>query len=232
MTLADFQFSATDEIIACPAGQPPQRLKIGQQGGLLVHFAKDLCDSCPQQSGCPVKREKKRCTLRYDAKSLRLARRRKHEQTIEFKDRYRYRAGAEATMSDLDRVTGIKHLRVRGMRQVSLAATLKATGLNIHRATAFRIRKRRPKGSPKRANSAEKVFILTIPERFKRLWNDVITSYSIHYTKLYDCLNFQFYDLIPWFGQAERILRSGRKNPCALKKSADPAGPNGDRNQK
>jgi len=174
MTLADFQFSATDEIIACPAGQPPQRLKIGQQGGLLVHFAKDLCDSCPQQSGCPVKREKKRCTLRYDAKSLRLARRRKHEQTIEFKDRYRYRAGAEATMSDLDRVTGIKHLRVRGMRQVSLAATLKATGLNIHRATAFRIRKRRPKGSPKRANSAEKVFILTIPERFKRLWNDLI----------------------------------------------------------
>jgi len=77
-------------------------------------------------------------------------------------------------MSDLDRVTGIKHLRVRGMRQVSLAATLKATGLNIPRATVFRIRKRRPKGSPKRANSAENVFVLTIPERFKRLWNDLI----------------------------------------------------------
>jgi hypothetical protein len=55
---------------------------------------------------------------------------------------YRFRAGAEATMSDLDRVTGIKHLRVRGMRQVRLAAVLKATILNILRATVFRNRQK------------------------------------------------------------------------------------------
>jgi hypothetical protein len=61
---------------------------------------------------------------------------------------YRFRAGAEAAMSDLDRVTGIKHLRVRGMRQVRLAAVLKAAGLNILRAAVFRNR-RKPKGARK-----------------------------------------------------------------------------------
>jgi IS5 family transposase len=145
VTLADFQFSETDETTVCPAGYPPQKIKVGKKGGLIVHFDKTVCDSCPKQSACPVKRQKNRCTLSYDAKSLRLARRRRQEQTPEFKEQYRYRAGVEATMSDLDRVTGLKHLRVRGMTQVRVAATLKATGLNIRRAAAFRSRGRRHK---------------------------------------------------------------------------------------
>lgn len=154
ITLADFQFSEIDEMTACPVGHPPQKIKVGKKGGLTVNFAKTVCDSCPKQSDCPVKRQKNRCTISYDAKSLRLASRRKQEQTPEFKERYRYRAGVEATMSDLDRVTGLKHLRVRGMIQVRLAATLKATGLNIRRAAAFRSRGGRPKSgnNPPRSN--------------------------------------------------------------------------------
>ncbi len=174
VTLADFQFSETDEITACPAGQLPQRTKIGKQGGRIVHFEKTVCDSCPKQSGCPVKREKQRCTISYDAKSLRLARRRKQEKTPEFKERYRYRAGVEATMSDLDRITGIKHLRVRGKLQVRLAAILKATGLNIHRATAFRNRQKQPRsGKESTLNgkvgvpSAQTDHVLTLNEHLK-----------------------------------------------------------------
>ena len=48
-------------------------------------------------------------------------------------------------MSDLERITGLKHLRVRGMPQVRLSATLKATGLNIRRAMTFKNRLKRPK---------------------------------------------------------------------------------------
>lgn len=44
-------------------------------------------------------------------------------------------------MSDLDRVSGLKHLLVRAMVQVIFAATLKATGLIIRRAAAFRSRR-------------------------------------------------------------------------------------------
>lgn len=150
-TLADFQFSETNEMTVCPAGRLPLRIKIGKQGGMIVHFDKMRCDSCSRQSDCPVKRNKKHCKIDYDAKSLRLARRRKNEQTAEFKDQYRYRAGVEATMSDLDRVTGLKHLRVRKMPHVRLAATLKATGLNIHRATAFKNRGRKSASDAKTA---------------------------------------------------------------------------------
>ena len=36
------------------------------------------------------------------------------------------------------RLTGVKHLRVRGLKAVSFAATLKALGLNILRSTRFK----------------------------------------------------------------------------------------------
>ena len=145
ISLADFTFSDSDEMIACPKGQKPQRTKTGKKGGKIVHFNKAICDNCPMQSDCPTKRVKRNSTISYDVKALRLARRRAKEKTEAFREVYRFRAGAEATMSDLDRMTGIKHLRVRGMRQVRLAAVLKATGLNILRSTAFINRLRRPK---------------------------------------------------------------------------------------
>jgi len=141
--LADFTFNDTDEIITCPEQQTPIKAKAGKQGGMTVYFDKAICDKCPRQSECPVKRKKTGCTISYDAKSLRLSRRRKQEKEEAFIEAYRYRSGIEGTMSDLDRTGGIKHLRVRGMPQVRLAATLKATGLNIRRATAFKNRRKR-----------------------------------------------------------------------------------------
>ncbi len=69
---------------------------------------------------------------------MRLSKRRAYEQTDEFKDRYNWRSGSEATMSEYDRRTGVKHLRVRGFKAVRFCATLKAIGVNIFRATAIR----------------------------------------------------------------------------------------------
>jgi len=57
---------------------------------------------------------KKHHYLRYDDKAWRLAQRRTYQQTAEFRDRYRWRAGIEGTMSAYDRLTGVKRLRVRG----------------------------------------------------------------------------------------------------------------------
>lgn len=156
ISLADFAFSDSDEMLACPEGQKPQRTKTGKNGGKIVHFDKATCDNCPRQSDCPVKRVKRNSTIGYDVKALRLARRRAKEKTDAFREVYRFRAGAEGTMSDLDRISGIKHLRVRGMRQVRLAAVLKATGLNILRATTFRKRHKRPKKGNEGASSSSK----------------------------------------------------------------------------
>lgn len=169
ISLAEFTFCDADEMIACPQGQKPQRTKTGKKGGKIVHFDKATCDSCPLQSNCPVKRVKKSATLSYDAKSLRLARRRAKQKTEAFGEAYRFRAGVEGTMSDLDRITGIKHLRVRGMRQVRLAAVLKATGLNILRATAFRNRLRGPKPENEGSNRPQRGHIGVVKEQFLRL---------------------------------------------------------------
>ncbi|MCW5203472.1 transposase [Desulfobulbus sp. US4] len=95
---------------------------------------------------CPIKLGKKGLSfLRYNERGVHLAQRRAYERTDDFKNKYRFRAGVEATMSQIDRRTGIKHLQVRGIKAVRFAATMKATALNIIRAAAYK--KRRNKGS-------------------------------------------------------------------------------------
>ncbi|MCJ7602615.1 MAG: transposase, partial [Desulfobulbaceae bacterium] len=92
---------------------------------------------------CPVSEGKKAYTYYYDDKMIRLSSRRLTEDTAGFKDTYRYRAGVEATMSEYDRRTGVKHLRVRGLKAVCFAATLKAIGVNIFRAARFKFAQQR-----------------------------------------------------------------------------------------
>jgi len=87
---------------------------------------------------------KKYYYLRVTDKQMRIAKRRIYEQSDSFKDRYRWRAGVEATMSEYDRRTGVKHLRVRGLKAVKFCANLKALGVSIFRAAAFRASKMMP----------------------------------------------------------------------------------------
>ena len=76
--------------------------------------------------------------LRYDRKAVRLAKRRAYEETPEFRERYRFRAGIEGTISAYNARTGVKELRVRGRDAVRFCATLKAIGINIFRAVVVR----------------------------------------------------------------------------------------------
>jgi hypothetical protein len=176
--LADFTFSETDQITACPELQTPTKTKTGKNGGTTVYFNKAICDSCHRQSECPVKRDKKSCTISYDAKSLRLSRRRQREKEEAFVEKYRYRSGVEGTMSDLDRMTGLKHLRVRGMPQVRLSATLKATGLNILRSVAFKNRLKRQEKRRLRSEPSENRFFNAIKDRLCHVYDDFIVTVS------------------------------------------------------
>jgi hypothetical protein len=137
LTLADFTW--TDEAIvgACPQGHVAQKVK-HKKGKHTAIFSPGVCTVCPRINDCPVKAGKKGSYLHYDEKALRLAKRRAYEKTPAFQELYRFRAGIEGTMSQLDRKTGLKHLRVRGLAAVSFCATLKAAGLNLLRAVAFR----------------------------------------------------------------------------------------------
>lgn len=136
ITLADFTLSENGAVTACPVGHAPKQMK-KKKNRLVAIFTSERCNDCPKKESCPVKDGKQARYLRYDDRAARLARRRALERTDAFREKYRYRAGVEATMSEFDRRTGVKHLRVRGMKAVRFSVFLKATGLNILRAATF-----------------------------------------------------------------------------------------------
>ena len=142
LSLADFQISLEGEVIACPKNHAPAKVK--KRKRVSIGFAPEYCRNCPELAKCPVKKGKKYYYLNFTHKVMRLAKRRRYERSEEFKDRYRWRAGVEATMSEYDRRTGVKQLRVRGFKAVKLNATLKALGVNIFRAAVFRAAKMMP----------------------------------------------------------------------------------------
>jgi hypothetical protein len=130
----------------CPAGHRPAQCK-KKKDRYTQGFEIDLCANCPPADGCAVKRGAKFFYLNYDEKGLRIARRRQHEKTEEFRQKYRWRAGVEAAMSQYDRLTGVKRLRVRGMKAVRFSAVMKATAVNIARAVAARPARMRANGN-------------------------------------------------------------------------------------
>lgn len=135
MDLSAFVFDDSGRVSRCPLGQAPQKLTHKQKKDRYVAgFAIECCRSCPRVADCPVRLGKKYYYLRYRSKNYRLALRRRFERTDEFVERYRWRAGVEATMSEYATLTGVKRLRVRGMASVRYAAVLKAAGLNLMRA--------------------------------------------------------------------------------------------------
>jgi hypothetical protein len=151
LTLTDFTLTSEATVSRCPQGHAPVKVKYKKRKHIAV-FDLETCAHCPHLKDCPVIAGKKGYFLHYDDKTLRLAQRRAYEKTPEFQEDYRFRAGIEGTMSQLDRKTGLKHLRVRGLAAVSFCATLKAVGINILRAVAFKNSESEQKTAPNQRN--------------------------------------------------------------------------------
>ena len=159
-SLSAFQFLSSGHVDKCPAGHEPV-LRKKKKDRYTQGFAIDLCDRCPLASDCAAKKKVRFFYLHYTEKNLRIARRRQHEQTEAFRQKYRWRAGVEATMSQYDRITGVKRLRVRGKKAVRFAAVMKATAVNLARALAARHARMRAKGvNPDRNRGLFRVFRL------------------------------------------------------------------------
>jgi hypothetical protein len=132
--LSNFTFDETTHFVTrCPEGHKPDNVCRTRTNRIQARFNKSICYTCPHVKNCPVQPGKKASYLRYDDKTLRLSRRRAYEQTREFKDRFRWRAGIEGTNSHLKSDVRAKRLRVRGIESVRFAVILKVLGLNIMR---------------------------------------------------------------------------------------------------
>jgi hypothetical protein len=172
ITLSDFEESEKGDVVSCPQGYVPVMTK-AKKTRHTVAFDSQHCRACPSQEVCPVKQGKKYHYLLYTDKEMRLAIRRAYEQTDEFKDRYRWRSGVEATMSEYDRRTGVKHLRARGFKAVRFCATLKAVGGNIFRVTAVRKAVNNAKAAHGVGSPALMHAIYVVKERFLKTWGQL-----------------------------------------------------------
>jgi hypothetical protein len=72
-----------------------------------------------------------------------LDKRRAEQETQEWKKEYAKRSGLEGVHEALDRITGIKNLKVRGMKAVSMAVLMKVTGWNICAAAKIALARRK-----------------------------------------------------------------------------------------
>ena len=169
LSLSEFSFSEKGKITACPQGHVPVKVK-HKKHRYSAAFDSSHCIHCPFREACPVKPGKKHHYLRYEDKTMRIATRRAKEQTPEFKDKYRWRAGIEATMSEYDRTTGVKRVRVRGFPAVRYCATLKAIGVNLFRATAVRNALKEQGEAPQPGDSLLHRVILVVKERIGVVW--------------------------------------------------------------
>ena len=137
---------ATGDVQCCPRGESPMESQRDEaKGTTLVVMSSAACEGCSHREGCPVRRAKKgNYTFRFTDKQRRLDSRRREEETVVFRERYRKRSGIEATNSLAKRVTGLGRLRVRGRPGVFHSILLKVAGWNIRQATrALAIRRRR-----------------------------------------------------------------------------------------
>jgi len=179
ISLSAFAVSEKGAITSCPQGHAPVVTKTKKTRHTAA-FDSRYCSNCPNQQNCPVKQGKKYHYLRYTDKEMRIAKRRAYEQTEAFKHRYRWRAGVEATMSEYDRRTGVKQLRVRGLKAVRFCAVLKAIGINILRATALRKAISHDTTAHGMCQSRLKQAILVIREHFVTTWRHSKSIFTIY----------------------------------------------------
>ena len=55
------------------------------------------------------------------------------QETVDFKERYKIRSGIEGTISEADRLTGLKRVWTRGKQRVTMSVFMKALAINIKR---------------------------------------------------------------------------------------------------
>jgi len=136
MQLSDFTTTADGtRVLSCIKGHTPISCKPAGGGkAVAAIFGKAHCSDCELLPICLVKRRKGGAyRLRYKLAQMATSRRREEQETTDFKERYKIRSGIEATISEADRVTGLKRVWTRGKDRVSMVVYLKALAINVKR---------------------------------------------------------------------------------------------------
>ena len=139
LTLDDFAVDErTGRVEACPQGHTPLVVERNEEtDATRLEMPAAACESCPFRTSCPIHQTRDgRYELDFTDKDLRLAGRRREQETPVFAERYRMRSGIESTNSGLKNRLGLKRLRVRGRGSVFRVILHKVAGWNLLRAAA------------------------------------------------------------------------------------------------
>ena len=127
----------TLEIRSCLSDKIPDEIKHNKSGSTTVIWYESTCENCPFAETCPTQECKKGRKFYYTEDSATSFLRRQYEESIEFKDEYRYRSGIEATNSRFIHMTGARRSRYRGLEKMRFGQKLKALAINVFRTTKY-----------------------------------------------------------------------------------------------
>jgi len=131
--LTHFDIDWEAETVTCPEGRPSSSWTPVQDAGkslIKVKFSQSDCKVCPARACC-TGTTRRTLTLHPKEQMQALFAARKREETDEFKDTYRHRAGIEGTHSQAVRAMGLRRSRYIGLRKTHLGHVAVATAINV-----------------------------------------------------------------------------------------------------
>jgi len=142
MQLSDFAVTADGrQVLACITDQIPLTSEVTGDGQVVAIFSHASCSRCRFLSVCRVKRYQGNYRLVYALADWATSRRREQQETAHFKERYKIRSGIEATISEANRLTGLKRVWTRGKKRVRMSVFFKALAINIKRFIRYALEK-------------------------------------------------------------------------------------------
>ena len=100
--------------------------------------ARRACEACEVRSQCTRSASSPRTlTLHPKAEHEALTAAREHQQTTEFKERYKARSGVEGTISEAAFALGARRARYRGLPKTHLQHVATAAAMNLKRVVAW-----------------------------------------------------------------------------------------------
>jgi len=142
LPLEAFTVDVENKQASCPSGHPARLWSLyersGRKGRSLVAIAwdKQTCSRCPLRSQCLPPGQLQR-VLRLSPYYTLLTTRRAEQKTSEFRERYRRRAGVEATFSHLVNVHRARRTPYCGPAKTLCHYAALAVGVNLRRVTLW-----------------------------------------------------------------------------------------------
>jgi transposase len=135
--LSYFKIDFNARTVTCPQGHTTKNWyeRTGSRGkpALSAQFPTPVCRACPVRERCTTAKAGRQVGFIPEPEFSALQAARQREQTDEFKQAYKKRAGVEGTISQAVGVLGMRRTRYRGLDKVHLQHLMTAAAMNLMR---------------------------------------------------------------------------------------------------